>query len=77
MFYDVGTTNISFCNMFVLSRGDDEDEEFFVDDQDVNRLIKLSHVLDFFLLYFNMVPLISLLAVITNNALDLASILFS
>ena len=48
MFYDVGTTNISFCNMFVLSRGDDEDEEFFVDDQDVNRLIKLSHVLDFF-----------------------------
>ena len=67
-----------FCNMFVLSRGDEEDEDFFfVDDQDVNRLIKLSHVLDFFLLYFNMVPLISLLAVITNNALDLASILFS
>jgi len=44
MFYDVGTTNISFCNMFVLSRGDDEDEEFFVDDQDVNRLIIVTQV---------------------------------
>ena len=33
-----------FCNMFVLSRGDDEDEDFFVDDQDVNRLIIVTQV---------------------------------
>jgi hypothetical protein len=30
--------------MFVLSRGDDEDEDFFVDDQDVNRLIIVTQV---------------------------------
>lgn len=35
---------ILFCNVFVLSRGDDEDDDFFVNDQDVNRLIIVTQV---------------------------------
>jgi hypothetical protein len=35
---------ISFFIMFVLSRGDDEEDDFFVDDQDINRLIIVTQV---------------------------------
>jgi hypothetical protein len=35
---------IFFCNMFVSSRVDDEDDDFFVDDQEVNRLIIVTQV---------------------------------
>jgi hypothetical protein len=30
--------------MFVSSRGDDEEDDFFVDDQDINRLIIVTQV---------------------------------
>lgn len=33
-----------FCNMFISSRVDDEDDDFFVDDQEVNRLIIVTQV---------------------------------
>jgi hypothetical protein len=36
---------ICFCfNVFVSSRGDDEEEDFFVDDQDINKLIIVTQV---------------------------------
>ena len=35
---------ISFCNISVSSRGNDEDEDFFVDDQDVSRLMIVTQV---------------------------------
>jgi hypothetical protein len=43
---------IFFRNTFVLSRGDDEEDDFFVDDQDVNRLIIVTQVsVQLFMLY--------------------------
>jgi len=35
---------IFFCNISVSSRGNDEDEDFFVDDQDVSRLMIVTQV---------------------------------
>jgi hypothetical protein len=40
----VHTRLISFFIMFVSSRGDDEEDDFFVDDQDINRLIIVTQV---------------------------------